>query len=670
MEPPYKTYITRHPTALSHLNSLPPSPALTAYMTRSKTLATSLTHAWDLPSLLIKPVQRLLKYSLLLSAIIAETPDTHPDKENLKLAREKMEEVARGVNEDRRRWEVVKEVLNTKPGEGKGKKGLSVPASVNLSRMKSLRGSKEKEDNHEAEYVARMEKVLKGSDIFINQFAKDVVEWAFTVKATVVALRQWAIAFAQVIGLSEDQRSEAFDAFVVVVEEQLAPLGGDLESIIQNKLLVDLARLVDSMRAPLRLLEAMNTLEPLHYGLLNINFSKSRPPPALLEASQSYLALRGQLFSELPQYLKLLDKGIASSITQLANWQTSYWADVHDRWGGLWDALRVDGEMNAGATETSRVWWGRWTEVATAIQGLNIVNPKKIYVERPTSQAQQTERGVPTLASLSSGYTPQTTSPTSSSHRAKSIASTEAPTLKNGHKQSKDSMRSGKSGKSKSSSKQRRPSEDFGDYAYISMLGPMPILTPVSSPPQAPLRTPGVGRSVSSGSNNIMPTHGHSSEAQQGIDYGDRGRPIRKSSLKQKVSRSLRPSSRSSSHKSNEATPPLAITTFYTGSNTSSQPEIPSEVSTPSRSLQTARAMYACRVVHPCNPPEGISYRNLPFFTLRVNTVYDVLKEYGHPSLYEDLPLYVDDGEDCLLLARDIVGDIGWALASFLIPLD
>jgi len=84
-----------------------------------------------------------------------------------------------------------------------------------------------------------------------------------------------------------------------------------------------------------------------------------------------------------------------------------------------------------------------------------------------------------------------------------------------------------------------------------------------------------------------------------------------------------------------------------------------------------SRALYACRVIHPCNPPDGISYRDLPFFTLRVDAVFDVLKELGHPSLFGDLPLYVDDGEDCLLLVRDNnVGDIGWSLASFLVPLD
>ncbi|KAJ3485156.1 hypothetical protein NLJ89_g11922 [Agrocybe chaxingu] len=61
LERPYKHYITRHPTALQHLHSLPQTPALTAYLTHTQTIASALSHAWDLASLLIKPVQRLLK---------------------------------------------------------------------------------------------------------------------------------------------------------------------------------------------------------------------------------------------------------------------------------------------------------------------------------------------------------------------------------------------------------------------------------------------------------------------------------------------------------------------------------------------------------------------------------------------------------------------------------
>ena len=55
----------------------------------------------------------------------------------------------------------------------------------------------------------------------------------------------------------------------------------------------------------------------------------------------------------------------------------------------MWDALRVDGEMNAGAAETARVWWERWAEAANTVHGLNIVSVK-IYVEQPVMQSQNT----------------------------------------------------------------------------------------------------------------------------------------------------------------------------------------------------------------------------------------------------------------------------------------
>ena len=83
-----------------------------------------------------------------------------------------------------------------------------------------------------------------------------------------------------------------------------------------------------------------------------------------------------------------------------------------------------------------------------------------------------------------------------------------------------------------------------------------------------------------------------------------------------------------------------------------------------------APALYTCRVVHECEPPEGVEYYGLPFFKLFNDDVYHVLKEAGHPSRHRDLPLLVDEGEDCLLLARDSSGELGWLLASFLFPVD
>ncbi|KAH7921646.1 hypothetical protein BV22DRAFT_1018978 [Leucogyrophana mollusca] len=709
LEPPYKTYITRHPTALAHLQALPSSPALTTYLERTRTLASSLTHAWDLPSLLIKPVQRLLKYSLLLGAIIDETADTHPDKENLRAARTQMEEVARGVNEGRRRWEVVKEVLNAKTGDAPKKKGVGVgvAASVNLSRMKSLRGVKVKENNEEAEQVAALEAELKRYPAFLKQIAKDAVDWRTSAHAVILRLKDWAIAFGKVIGLSEEQKSEAFDAFMGVVAD-LVNLSHDLEVGIKEIFLADLASLKESMKAPFKLIEAMNTLEPLHYGLANLNFSKNRPPPALLEASQSYLALRGQLCAELPQYLSLLNTGTGAAVVMFADMQAQFWAEVRDRWFDLWDALRVEGERNAGSEETLRVWWERWGDADRAIQTLNVVNPKKIYAERPARPRTSASAVVATLATLDPVRTPPNP-PSPQNHKPHhhhSHSSTDMGGRRRSgsnaqggvaRKTSCESLRSGKSTKSSKSGKSNRNSrpEEFlyelapplptptsrssrqEEYLYDAA-PPMPTPSPKAKPKPSriksmPAVTP-VRTSTSSSSSQILRDQDAFPPSPLSFDPDDnRGRlPARRPSLKSKITEPFRPSHhrrRSSSVKSLGApstvapsyhTTDIPLPLYHRSSSTSQRTEV----------LQHTKALYQCHAVHPCYPPNGVSYRGLPFFQLDVGDVYDVLREYGHPSTHEDLPLYVDDGEDCLLLVRDKPGEVGWALASFLIPLD
>ncbi|KAJ3474559.1 hypothetical protein NLI96_g12392 [Meripilus lineatus] len=407
MEPLYTLYITKHPTALEHLSNLPPSPALTDYLAHTRTLAQSLTHAWDLPSLLIKPVQRLLKYSLLLGAIIDETPDTHGDKDNLKRARERMEAVAHGVNEGRRRREVVKEVLTGVPYKKLGeqqkvkKKGLnvSVSASVNLGRMKSLRASTSSsissllsrgDANDEAAKVSKWGEELRETDAFIRQIAIEAVAWGSAVKVVTENLKEWAEAFGHVIGVEPGRASDAFDALRNLVAVELAGLSQKLGNVLQDRFIERLTNLRDTTDAPERLLEAMYTLEPLHNGLLNINVAKTRPSPQLLEASKSYLALRGQLYEELPRYLQLLHKGITHCLVDLSEMQTEFWMEFREKWGNLWDALKVDGEIQGEAAETLRVWWDRFSQVEVQLSGLNILRPpKRDDRERRASQQRE-----------------------------------------------------------------------------------------------------------------------------------------------------------------------------------------------------------------------------------------------------------------------------------------
>ena len=903
LEKPYKQYITRHPSAMQHLTSLPQTPALTAYLNYTQSVASSLSHAWDLSSLLIKPVQRLLKYPLLLSAIIEETPDVHPDKENLRNARIKFEEVARNVNEERRRAEVVKDVLMSKKG-GKLNPSVGVAAQVNLSKMKTLRhgGMRAMAEaaelngtaaaipggvggglvagatgGAEAILVEQMHTELKRIDAFAQQFAKNIVDWSKMMSHVMVALRVWTVNFGKVIGLTPDQGfgSEAFEAFLDLVEKHLMPLAVELEGTINERLLKDMAHLLTTMNKPLKLLASMNEQEPYHYHLLTMPVSaKNRPPPSLLAASTNYLALRGQLAAELPTYLRLLHRGFDGFVIRLAEIQTGFWGHVRERWGVLWEMLRVEGELNAGWEETVGVWMTRWGDVDEVMKSIGILKPGRVdgqinkrksgdkdhgvtpaaliqqqyqqqqqqnYQRSPSRASSITSRSskVATVQAVMSTLEPIHTSPPRDRHERRRRSSPTGRTRggNDAHSFAENISRIGsvagggasfasvkrgtsqdswnKDGRNRASQQSQRDiggagrssvdlDDDYvevgmgnssppayesrggGRHAIMQRMKSMPLHHNHSKTPSQthihshPIPNPSLNSKSSlnsdksslltistststttttatfTGSTTTIGLAHTSREPErqfegEGVDaihraavediYDDyshylamrdqemmrekeielergkdkeRGRratttgatpsappksAARQSSSITPMSSLKRKSRERPTHTRKRSGSVKSLTSFFTsslaGSSSSSQPHssnssfVQSTSSSDPPPLPTFRdswctkpAKYICQVVHPCTPPPAISYYSFPFFTLREGDLLEVLQEAGHPSIHPKLPLWVDDGEDCLLLCRERKdgigeeggegeggGNVGWALASFLEPL-
>jgi hypothetical protein len=339
--------------------------------------------------------------------------------------RQRRSEEKRGYQGSPHWWQCTPDSgsLNGSVSGLKPKKGLTVGVAASVKLVKGMKhGTKAREGadgNEEKDQVEKMEAELKRCDAFIRKFAKETVDWTHKVKYLMVSLYGWADAFGQVIGISSDSVSEAFDAFKMVLRAQIIPVCQDLETVVQERLLPPLSLLVDSMNDPLRLLEAMHTLEPLHYGLLNLDVSKARPPPSLLEASQSYVALRGQLFVELPQYLELLHKGITASIIQLSAWQTTFYKDTQAHWGKLWDALRVEEDSSIScAPETMQIWWERFSILEEALREFGILKRPRVSLSSPavgitkastTGSINSTKQGVDVVvpgSATSSGYAP------------------------------------------------------------------------------------------------------------------------------------------------------------------------------------------------------------------------------------------------------------------------
>ena len=664
MEPQYMLYITHHPAALAHLSALPQTPALIAYHSTTCTLAQQLSNAWDLPSLLIKPVQRLLKYALLLRAIIQETPDSHADKENLRRAKIMVEDMSRIITEARRRREIVKEVFAAgKPAELLKKKGLGIVSRV---RGGVGRGIDAQDDSEEAVQVAQIERDISRIDAFIQQFTEETVEWVKSVQALMCALRVWAEGFGRVIGLGPDVSSEAFDAFLVVVDKHLSSICTDLEVVVRGQLLPQLDALLETLKRPTLLLETLHALEPHHFASLQQISAKGRPPPA---PSTAYVALRAQLCAELPSYLKFLNTGVTLCVGQVARWQARLWRDVRTRWSELWDSLRIEGEMNAGREETERVWQVRWEEATRDLRALSIINPEKISPRSRQVRATTTPPSPTTVRgavnAIMNSLEPSRTAPAdtttfpdsiSSSTRRKPRSSNASATARRGlgRQPSSDSIRSVRSTRSSSG----HGGGGGGGVQYTEVVIPDQVYPLPHSTMPMPRR-------------QSMPTPLRRSSSQGRLLEGkkdERGRVVA-SSVKQNIVESLLPSlqRRAAGSGARRMRPSEA---HHASQRHPHPPVPPAPQLTVSSRWYSAQSLYSCRVIHECDPPEGVQYYGLPFFRLTLDDVYHVLKEAGHPSRHRDLPLLVDEGEDCLLLARDSAGELGWLLASFLYPVD
>ena len=106
----YTIYCSNQPHAALHLQTLTSGRSFRNFLDECH--SSPLTRSLDIASFLIKPVQRICKYPLLIKAIIKSTPANHPDYHILDQALKKIESVVSDVNEGTRQSEGIREMLS------------------------------------------------------------------------------------------------------------------------------------------------------------------------------------------------------------------------------------------------------------------------------------------------------------------------------------------------------------------------------------------------------------------------------------------------------------------------------------------------------------------------------------------------------------------------------
>jgi hypothetical protein len=114
MEKVYTEYLKNHEAANKKLQILQRNPKVEIWLKECRDWAADLTEAWNLDALLVKPVQRLVKYPLLLNQLINATPENHPDHAALIQALEAVTKISVRINDLKKRADVVGQVVSSR----------------------------------------------------------------------------------------------------------------------------------------------------------------------------------------------------------------------------------------------------------------------------------------------------------------------------------------------------------------------------------------------------------------------------------------------------------------------------------------------------------------------------------------------------------------------------
>ncbi|XP_061166815.1 dynamin-binding protein-like [Saccostrea echinata] len=107
MKTAFAPYCRNHDEVITLLEKYEESESIMGYINKMLDKLRQKTVVFDLGALLIKPVQRILKYPLLLNELFKATEDDHPDKKEILTAINAMTDVASAINEYKRRKDLV-----------------------------------------------------------------------------------------------------------------------------------------------------------------------------------------------------------------------------------------------------------------------------------------------------------------------------------------------------------------------------------------------------------------------------------------------------------------------------------------------------------------------------------------------------------------------------------
>ncbi|KAK6538142.1 hypothetical protein TWF694_011024 [Orbilia ellipsospora] len=399
MEKIFGDYCKNHEAAVSRLQSLEKIRGVAIWLKECKVVADDLTHAWSLESLLIKPVQRLLKYPLLLDQILECTPPNHPDREAIELANKEVRFVTERINESKKRKDLMDKLVGPrKKADTDLRHGLTKGWQRRAEKLRQTVGLSEMPQDQRYELTTakfreqyfKLQMVMKDIEMYLNDVDKQITEFG------VLAVRFEEFASCSPTRFKEYE--ERWQTFTKRAKELKEVALVDHRVRIKRHVLTPLETALKMCENPQKVM-LKREKKAVDYARFHAMKEKGdKIDRKTKELADAYLAVNDTLLDELPRLHKMIEKlmgVVLCNFTQVCGVWEKYWAS---RLEGLLDPLDIPSNFS----DIIEVYKSDFSKVESVVESLTITNTNANMWKTHSIYSQSSSSSNPETASLSS----------------------------------------------------------------------------------------------------------------------------------------------------------------------------------------------------------------------------------------------------------------------------
>lgn len=326
MKTVHEGFLRNSDQAAKKLIQIQQDSAVKVWLTECNEVAKDLTAAWDLDSLLIKPMQRITKYPNLIMTLLQHTPQDHPDREHLTTAKDSLETAIIDINKTKKNFELVGQIVGRKHKDTDVKAGFARAFGKRVDKLQSSSSRVPDDPTYTklnekfGDDFVQLQVVLRDVEFYTRQISQYVHEFLQYLSSIELVMRLQPGNFPEIESKWVQFNISMRDLEKVALEEHLAQ--------VRRQVIEPFEQVIKAYGNP-SLAMKKRSKRRLDYERADQQRRSGKTlEPKLRELVEQYDALNDALIAELPKLSAMTEKVGKICLGNFVN--------IQARWYKMW----------------------------------------------------------------------------------------------------------------------------------------------------------------------------------------------------------------------------------------------------------------------------------------------------------------------------------------------